>query len=267
MTDIQYQTVDGDSIPSRVRDQLAPPDDWGDWDPMCIGRPVGSDGTELYDVQVPDGDGTKRVFMGERGHIYGEYDHYREVHAEPSGHHPYALNPEITHVAGDVMREHITKVCLTTPTGVLKHCSRGGVAWLDGFYLDNGLRWDDIDPELFELVESLADADDEHLPDRPGGWEKLTNFAWHSTHRSSSRSERINDMTSGRAHQQFGWSFPTIVRFGDTRNCCSQPYRIYAPSMHADAVIEALEGTWSVGDGSLKKRHGSATTSTTSSVQ
>lgn len=245
MTD-RFETSDGEPLPDRVREQVAPAAEWPDEAmvaPDRVGRPVIAGNTKLY--HVVDRDGVE-VFMDESGHTYGQADRFEPLGASIHS-CEYALDPRLTHVHPDTKMEHVVKVIIATPRGVFRHYSRSGVAWSYLYAVRDGLDPDDLTDDMLALAESLADAPSEYKPDRPSSWEKLTDSAWHSSMESSSFAEKVNDITRGDAHAKLDWSFPVVVRFGDTRNVCSQPFSIYAPTMHANAVVDAFVGSYGIG--------------------
>lgn len=66
---------------------------------------------------------------------------------------------------------------------------------------------------------------------------------WHSSMERSSQSERINEITAGKCHEELDWDFPVAVIFSKTSNVCSIGLDIYAPEKAHTYIEQHFDGT------------------------
>lgn len=254
---LSMETYEGEPLPDRVLDVVAPSDQWVENDPRNVVTYTELGDELLYRVEVPDGDGVKTVLSNDWGDTSSP-DRFEWVGRDPAD-GCYTLDGYAQRIHHDCMREHVTRAIAITPAGEkLTLNSRSGVLWLDRFHgLD--LSDDDVD-ELLRFMESKSDLAGHGEPDTPSGWGNVAD-GWHSGMEKSSYSEKINSITRGEAHKSLGWSFPVVVKFGDTNNCCTTSVSVYAPEMHISTVVDALKKSHGVGYRGLKEgRAGSSST-------
>lgn len=238
MTD--YITVDDKPVPTAVSDEF---DSIGNWERL---NPTNVETYQTLIGTVYEGivDGTEQYVTdsGWSSNI-NRYDYvtlYQDG-ALPSTEifeSPFAYRDDVDVIHHDHYGEHVTRVIAVTQNGRISFGSRSGICWFEPVRSRKG-----IEPtrDVLHLVGSMLDAENDI--ERPDGYEKAVG-GWHSSMERSEQSELFNALSKGDVPSHMAESaYPYVVRYGDTRNCCTVNASIYGNTEFREMVQKAFDGT------------------------
>jgi hypothetical protein len=235
-----YETIDGDSVPKAVAEQLNDPEDtaWSltELDPRNIQVGETTNGS-IYRGRV----GGHVRWVDESGHTYHDdaYDHVEQLpeasFPRPERQYitPFTYRDDVTHVHHDHRVEHQTSVTAVDEYGTVTVSSSSGIM---RFTPDS----DGVRDETIECAIALFGGDTGAL-EVPDGVSQVKS-GWHSSMEPSAVSDVLNALKDGEHPPELSEDdFPYAVRLSSTNNVCSVATSVYGTESFADTIEEVLE--------------------------